>query len=46
MRVRIKNTDLEGKPIRDEGEVFTGKTTLEVVRAMRGGDALLLSEDA
>ena len=27
-RRRIKNTDLEGKPIRDEGEVFTGKTTL------------------
>ncbi len=36
MRVRIKNTALDGKPIRDEGEVFTGKTTLEVVQAMRG----------
>ena len=36
MRVRIKNTDLDGKPIRDEGEVFTGKTTLEVVQAMQG----------
>ncbi len=36
MRVRIKNTDLEGKPLPDEGEIFTGKTELEIVRAMQG----------
>ena len=36
MRVRIRNTDLEGKPLQDEGEIFTGKTGLEVVQAMRG----------
>lgn len=36
MRVRIKNTDLEGKPLEGEGEIFTGKTELEVVQAMRG----------
>ncbi len=36
MRVRIKNTDLEGKPLQDEGEIFTGKTEFEIVQAMRG----------
>ena len=36
MRVLIKNTDLAGKPLEDEGEVFTGKTSLEIVRAMKG----------
>lgn len=36
MRVLIKNTDLAGKPLEDEGEVFTGKTYLEIVRAMKG----------
>ncbi len=36
MRVRIKNTDLEGKPLQGEGDIFTGKTDLEVVQAMRG----------
>ncbi len=36
MRVRIKNTDLEGKPLQGEGEIFTAKTELEVVQAMRG----------
>lgn len=36
MRVLIKNTNLDGKPLEGEGEVFTGKTSLEVVRAMKG----------
>ena len=36
MRVLIKNTDLAGKPLEGEGEVFTGKTSLEIVRAMKG----------
>jgi hypothetical protein len=34
--VLIKNTDLAGKPLEGEGEVFTGKTSLEIVRAMKG----------
>mgnify|MGYP006295764127 FL=1 len=36
MRVLIKNTDLAGKPLEGEGEVFNGKTFLEIVRAMKG----------
>ncbi len=36
MRVRIKNTDLDGKPLEGEGEIFNGKTELEIVRAMQG----------
>ena len=36
MRVLIKNTDITGKPLEGEGEVFTGKTSLEIVRAMKG----------
>lgn len=36
MRVLIKNTDIDGKPLEGEGEVFTGKTSLEVVLAMKG----------
>lgn len=32
----IKNTELAGKPLEGEGEVFTGKTSLEIVRAMKG----------
>ena len=36
MRVLIKNTDLAGKPLEGEGEVFTGNTSLEIVRAMKG----------
>jgi hypothetical protein len=32
----IKNTDLAGKPLEGEGEVFTGKNSLEIVRAMKG----------
>jgi len=35
VRVLIKNTDLAGKPLEGEGEVFTGKTSLEI-RAMKG----------
>jgi gamma-glutamylcyclotransferase (GGCT)/AIG2-like uncharacterized protein YtfP len=42
VRVLIKNTDLAGKPLEGEGEVFTGKTSLEIVRAMKG--AALFSE--
>ena len=34
MKVLIKNTDLDGKPLEAEGEVFVGKTSLEIVRAM------------
>ena len=44
MKVLIKNTDLEGKPLEGEGEVFTGKTTLEIVRAMMG--ATLFSDQS
>ena len=36
MRMRIKNTDLDGKPLEGEGEIFNGKTELEIVRAMQG----------
>jgi hypothetical protein len=36
VRVLIKNTDLAGKPLEGDGEVFTGKTSLEIVRAMKG----------
>ena len=36
MKVLIKNTDLAGKPLEGEGEVFTGKTSLEIVRAVKG----------
>ncbi len=36
MRVRIRNTDLDGRPLEGEGETFTGKTELEIVRAMQG----------
>jgi hypothetical protein len=36
VRVLIKNTDLAGKPLEGEGEVFTGKTSLEIVRTMKG----------
>ncbi len=43
MRVRIKNTDLDGKPLQSEGDIFTGKTALEVVLAMRG--ATLFSDE-
>ncbi len=42
MKVRITDTDLDGKPLQGEGEIFAGKTALEVVRAMRG--AVLFSD--
>ena len=44
MKVLIKNTDLDGKPLEGEGEVFVGKTTLEIVRAMMG--ATLFSDQS
>ncbi len=44
MKVRITDTDLDGKPLQGEGEIFAGKTALEVVRAMRG--ATLFSDQA
>ena len=44
MRVRITDTDLDGKPLQGEGEIFTGKTALEVVEAMRG--ATLFSDQS
>lgn len=44
MRVLIKNTGIDGKPLEGEGEVFTGKTCLEVVRAMKG--ATLFSDQS
>lgn len=36
MRILIRNTTLEGEPIAGDGEVFEGKTVLDVVRAMKG----------
>ena len=36
MRVMIRNTTLDGKPLDGDGEVFAGKTPLEVLRAMKG----------
>jgi len=44
VKVLIKNTDLEGKPLEGEGEVFTEETTLEIVRAMMG--ATLFSDQS
>ena len=44
MKVRITDTDLDGKPLQGEGEIFAGKTALEVVRPC-GSDALLRSDD-
>lgn len=36
MIVCIRNTDLDGKPLNDGGEIFSGSTSLAVVHAMRG----------
>ena len=36
MRILIRNTTLEGEPIAGDGEVFEGKTVLNLVRAMKG----------
>lgn len=44
MRVRITDTDLDGKPLQGEGEIFAGKTALEVIGAMRG--AALFSDQS
>ena len=36
MRILIKDTTLDGHPLGDEGEVFTGTDPLAVVQAMKG----------
>jgi hypothetical protein len=36
MRVLIRNTALNGQPLEDDGEVFTGETLTDVVQAMKG----------
>ena len=42
MRVRIMNTDLDGRPIKDEWKEYAGETSLDVVKAMR--EACLFSD--
>ena len=36
MRVLIRNTALDGRPLEGDGEVFTGETVTDVVHAMKG----------
>ncbi len=36
MRVLIRNTTLNGQPLEEDGEVFTGETVTDVVQAMKG----------
>ena len=36
MRVLIRNTALNGQPLEEDGEVFTGETVTDVVQAMKG----------
>lgn len=36
MRVLIRNTALDGRPLEGDGEVFSGATVTEVVLAMKG----------
>ena len=36
MRIMIRNTSIDGTPLDQDGEVFTGATFLEVVRSMKG----------
>lgn len=36
MRVLIRNTALNGQPLEEDGEVFTGATVTDVVHAMKG----------
>lgn len=36
MRVLIRNTALDGRPLEGDGEVFYGDTAMDVVRAMKG----------
>lgn len=35
MRVLIRNTTLDGRPLEVDGEVFTGSTVTDVVLAMK-----------
>jgi len=35
MKVRINETDLNGKPIHDSGEVLTGETHLDIIDGMK-----------
>lgn len=36
MRVLIRNTALDGRPLEEDGEVFTGATAMDVAQAMKG----------
>jgi len=36
MKVLIRNTALNGQPLEEDGEVFTGETVTNVVHAMKG----------
>lgn len=36
MKIFVRNTSLDGKPLIGDGEVFTGERPLDVVMAMRG----------
>ena len=36
MRVLIRNTALNGQPLEEYGEVFTGETVTDVIQAMKG----------
>jgi len=36
MKVLIRNTALNGQPLEEDGEVFTGETVTDVVHAMKG----------
>lgn len=36
MKILLRNTSLDGKPLEGEGEVFTGERPLDVVMAMKG----------
>ena len=36
MKVFVRNTSLDGKPLTGDGEVFTGERPLDVVMAMKG----------
>ena len=36
MRILIRNTSLDGKPLDQDGEVFRGATPVEIVHSMKG----------
>ncbi len=36
MKILLRNTSLDGKPLEGDGEVFTGERPLDVVMAMKG----------